>query len=468
MKKLFILLFGLLSLVAKAQILTPVKWSATIQQREGESTAVLVLKAKIDKSFHVYSQFIDGDGPVPTSFSFTKSDNYELIGKVEEGKAVNEFDVNFGIQLKYFENVATFKQKIKIKSAKDFVIKAAVNFMTCNDKMCLPPEDAEFEIKVKGNSNLSKADTNPVINTKPDSISDNIKPAAQAGDTVARVSQAQLKPDEKKESGIWKIFIEGFIGGLAAILMPCIFPMLPLTVSYFTKKSQTRSKAVLTAMGYGLSIILIYVTLGLGVTALFGSSALNELASNGIFNFVFFLMLVAFAASFFGAFEITLPNWMVNKSDEQSEKGGIIGIFFMAVTLAVVSFSCTGPIIGTLLVDAASKGAVLGPAMGMFGFSFALALPFTLFAAFPSLLSSLPKSGGWLNSVKVVLGFLELALALKFLSNVDLAYHWHFFDREVFLALWIIIFALLGYYLLGRLKFSHDSDFMHLSTTRLF
>jgi len=287
----------------------------------------------------------------------------------------------------------------------------------------------------------------------------------------------QMKSDSLKKAGnaqsdgaqqsLWSIFITGFVGGLAAILMPCIFPMLPLTVSFFTKGSE-KGKAFSRAALYGFFIILIYVVLGLLVTVIFGADALNSLSTNGVFNFFFFLLLVAFAVSFLGAFEISLPSSWVNRMDSNADKGGIAGLFFMAGTLALVSFSCTGPIIGTLLVQAATSGALLGPAIGMFGFSFALAIPFVIFALFPSAMSALPKSGGWLNSVKVVLGFLELAFALKFLSNVDLAYHWEWFDREMFLVLWIIIFALMGFYLLGKLTFAHDSPLRYISTPRLF
>jgi len=274
--------------------------------------------------------------------------------------------------------------------------------------------------------------------------------------------------NKQEQQTLWTIFAAGFLGGLAALLMPCIFPMLPLTVSYFTKKAHSRAKAVRAAALYGISIMAIYVILGLVITVVFGADALNSLATNGAFNMFFFLLLLLFAASFFGAFEITLPNSWINKIDERSDRGGFTGIFFMAATLSLVSFSCTGPIIGTLLVQAAVSGALLGPAIGMLGFSLALAIPFALFAMFPSLLSSLPRSGGWLNSVKIVLGFLELALALKFLSNVDLTYHWRWFDREVFLALWIVIFTLMGIYLLGKLRFSHDSELSYVSVPRLF
>jgi len=295
----------------------------------------------------------------------------------------------------------------------------------------------------------------------PDTTAKLIKKAA-----AVKVSGPASAKQEKRS--LWAVFIAGLLGGFAALLMPCIFPMLPLTVSYFTKGGEKKDDAVSKALLYGLSIIVIYVVLGLLVTIIFGADALNSLSTNGIFNFLFFLLLVAFAASFLGAFEITLPSSWVNKMDANSDKGGLAGLFFMAATLALVSFSCTGPIIGTLLVQAATTGALLGPAIGMFGFALALSIPFALFAMFPSLMHSLPKSGGWLNSVKVVLGFLELAFSLKFLSNVDLAYHWQWFDREIFLVLWIVIFALMGFYLLGKLTFSHDSLLSHLSVPRLF
>lgn len=298
--------------------------------------------------------------------------------------------------------------------------------------------------------------------------------AVKATETIGKVTDSTPAVAAKKETPapeaqktLWGIFIAGFAGGLAALLMPCIFPMLPLTVSFFTKGSE-KGKAFGRAALYGFFIILIYVVLGLLVTVIFGADALNNLSTNGIFNFFFFLLLVVFAASFLGAFEITLPSSWVNKMDANSDKGGVAGLFFMAGTLALVSFSCTGPIIGTLLVQAATTGALLGPAIGMFGFSLALAIPFALFALFPSAMQKLPKSGGWLNSVKVVLGFLELAFALKFLSNVDLAYHWEWFDREIFLALWIVIFGMMGIYLLGKLKFSHDSPLNFISVPRLF
>ncbi|MBB5397395.1 protein-disulfide reductase DsbD [Mucilaginibacter sp. AK015] len=296
---------------------------------------------------------------------------------------------------------------------------------------------------------------------------DSIAKADSVKKAQADQSKTVIKPKEEPKT-LWGIFIAGLIGGFTAVLMPCIYPLLPLTVSFFTKKSGSRSKGIFQSVIYGLSIIVIYVSLGLLISIIFGSSALNELASNGIFNIFFFLLLIIFGISFLGAFEITLPSSLGNKLDQNADKGGLAGIFFMAATLVVVSFSCTGPIIGTLLVDAAAKGDRLAPAIGMFGFSLALAIPFTVFALFPSALKSLPKSGGWLNSVKVVLGFLELAFALKFLSNVDLAYHWNLFDREIFLSLWIAIGLLLGLYLIGKIRFSHDSALPHLSIPRIF
>lgn len=283
---------------------------------------------------------------------------------------------------------------------------------------------------------------------------------------TASISGKPLSEPNQESQSLWGIFIAGVIGGFLAFFMPCIFPMVPLTVSFFTKKSASRTQGVTQALLYGVFIIVIYVALGMLITIFFGAEALNALSTNGIFNFLFFLMLVVFAASFLGAFEITLPSSFVNKIDAGSDKGGLLGLFFMSASLAVVSFSCTGPIIGTLLVEAATKGERLGPAIGMLGFSIALAVPFVLFAMFPSMMKSLPKSGGWLNSVKVVLGFLELALALKFLSNVDLAYNWQFLDREVFLALWIVIFGLMGLYLIGKIRFAHDSPLQYLSVIR--
>lgn len=311
------------------------------------------------------------------------------------------------------------------------------------------------------------------IGSKEDSVANNIKPDSSTAvtttaDTTKKAAEAAPVASQNKEKTLWQTFIEGLFGGFLAFLMPCIFPMVPLTVSYFTKRAGSKQKGIAQAIIYGLSIIVIYVAVGLLITILFGSSKLNELSSSGIFNILFFLLLVVFAMSFFGAFEITLPSSFVNKIDQKADNSrGLGGIFFMAASLALVSFSCTGPIIGTLLVQASSKGEILAPAVGMFGFALALALPFTLSAIFPGFLNSMPKSGGWLNSVKVCLGFLELALALKFLSSADLVWHWEWFDREIFLVLWIVIFAMMGFYLLGKLRFSHDSKLEYISVPRL-
>ncbi len=315
----------------------------------------------------------------------------------------------------------------------------------------------------------SSPDTATAVEAVPEDLNFTASPdtmVSQDSSKIAPVKANAPSGQESSKKSLWSIFIAGLVGGFAALLMPCIFPMLPLTVSYFTKQAGSRASGISKALLYGLFIIVIYVALGMIITISFGSDALNALSTNGVFNFLFFLLLVVFAASFFGAFEITLPSSFVNKMDAKSDKGGLVGLFFMAFSLSLVSFSCTGPIIGTLLVEAASKGERLGPAVGMLGFSIALAIPFGLFAMFPSMLKSLPKSGGWLNSVKVVLGFLELALALKFLSNVDLAYHWNWLDREVFLSLWIAIFSMMGLYLIGKIKFSHDSELKFLSVPR--
>lgn len=465
-----------------SQILKPVKWSFS-SQNINEKEAFLIATATIEKGWHVYSQDIGEGGPIPTTLTFVKSPDYKLEGKTTETpKAVSAYDNNFGMQISWHESKAIFKQKIKLNKP-EFTVKGNLEFMVCNDKQCLPPEDIDFSIAVKAsktNDNLASADgesttltedenNKKAIATNDSSLitNDTIKATISASLDSTKVAAKSIE-DKSSNQSLWAIFITGFIGGLLALIMPCIFPMLPLTVSFFTKKAGSRAKAISNAFIYGLSIIVIYVVLGLAITIFFGSDALNDLASNGIFNFLFFLLLVVFAISFFGAFDINLPSSWANKIDEKSDKGGLAGLFFMAFALALVSFSCTGPIIGTLLVQAATMGERIGPAVGMFGFALALAIPFTLFAAFPSLLKSLPKSGGWLNSVKVTLGFIELALALKFLSNVDLAYHWELLDREVFLVLWIVIFAMLGFYILGKIKFSHDSDLPFITIPRLF
>lgn len=473
MKKFIaVAVFILSTITGFTQILKPVKWSFS-SESINEKDAYILLTANIDEGWHVYSQFIEEGGPIPTTFTFNKSADYKLIGKTSETpKATSAFDNNFGMQISWHERKVVFKQKIRLNKP-EAKVNGTLEFMVCNDKQCLPPEELELSLVVKADKSVVIAAA-PAATALP---SENILDSASLTDSGNKVISTDITPAEIEANDVtsqtsnpslWAIFLAGFVGGLLALIMPCIFPMLPLTVSYFTKKAGSRRKAISHAGIYGLSIIVIYVALGMIITLIFGSDALNELASNGIFNFLFFALLVVFAISFFGAFEINLPSSWINKIDAQSDKGGLVGLFFMAFALALVSFSCTGPIIGTLLVQAAAMGELMGPAIGMLGFSLALAIPFTLFASFPSLLKSLPKSGGWLNSVKVTLGFVELALAFKFLSNVDLAYHWEFLDREIFLVLWIVIFAMLGFYLLGKLKFSHDSDLPFITIPRLF
>jgi thiol:disulfide interchange protein DsbD len=476
---LYFLFFA--SHVLFAQIFQPVKWSFKSEHVNAQEE-IIILTATIDKGWHLYSQFIGNDGPIPTSITFEKSKDFELMGSATEGKAIEEYDKNFDMILKFFANKAEFKQRIKIKSKKDFTVKGSVNFMVCDDSKCLPPEDVEFAVSVKTNNNEIKGDNQePALKenengenkseANPTSIDETLVPEKSAvndSSTKKQIEKANkiILPKEESKSSLG-IFIAGFLGGLLALLTPCVFPMIPLTVSFFTKKSGNKKKGIINALIYSISIVLIYVSLGMLITLSLGPDALNAMASNVFVNMAFFIIFLIFAISFLGAFEITLPSSWVNKADSASERGGLVGIFFMAFTLSLVSFSCTGPIIGTLLVQAAVGGNVINPILGMTGFSVALALPFGLFAAFPGWLNSLPKSGGWLNSVKVILGLLELALALKFFSNVDLAYHWGILTREIFIALWIIIFTVMGFYLLGKLKFSHDSDLPYISIPRL-
>lgn len=478
-RKLLTFFFLLISIHSGfSQILKPVKWSFSSEQKDKEAT--LILKATIDKGWHLYSQHIPDGGPIKTSFTFQPSKDYEMIGKTTEPKAEEFFDPNFEMMLAQFEHGVDFKQKIKIKSEKNFTIKGELEFMVCDNTRCLAPEIVEFSFNIKG------SEAKPTGELKIDSAvfkdqTSNINPAdtARPDETIPTASVV-LKPDisttlepecgsttGESHTSLWGIFIGGIIGGLIALLTPCVFPMIPLTVSFFTKRGASKAKGVYLATMYAVFIIVIYVTLGLLITIALGPDALNDMASNAFFNMLFFVVFLIFAISFFGAFEITLPSWMINKADAASERGGVIGIFFMAFTLSLVSFSCTGPIIGTLLVEAAHGRSYLGPLVGMTGFALALAIPFAVFALFPSWLHAMPKSGGWLNSVKVCLGFIELALALKFLSNVDLAYHWGILKREVFIALWVIIFGMMGFYLLGKIKFAHDDDVKHISIGRL-
>jgi thiol:disulfide interchange protein len=471
MKKLLGLIFLFLAVASHAQfpdpnakIYDPVKWSFS-SEKLNDNEYNLIITAKIEKGWHVYSQFIGEGGPIPTSFKFQPSSDYKLVGKVTESpKAETAFDKTFDMQIAWHKDQVVFKQKVLL-NVPEAKISGMLEFMVCDDQRCLPSEEVEFTIVLKSGSSVARINEDK---KKTDSIS-TVSSTEIPSTTQLSTDQTPIQAASNTSGGsLWAIFIAGFIGGLAAFFMPCIYPMIPLTVSFFTKKSGSRAKGIQSAIIYGLSIIVIYVALGLLITLIFGASALNEAASSATFNLLFFVVLVIFGISFLGAFEITLPSSLVNKMDEKSNQNGFVGLFFMAFTLALVSFSCTGPIIGTLLVDAVSKGSYLGPAIGMLGFSSALAIPFTLFAIFPSWLKEMPKSGGWLNTVKVSLGFLEIALAFKFLSNVDLAYHWGILNRDVFLIIWIVVFGLWALYLLGKIRLSHDNEINFLSLPRLF
>lgn len=474
MKKIFLLLlvlaFQLSSVYGQKQY---VSWSFS-QKKISADEIELSFKAKIEPTWHLYSQIETPDGPLPTYFEFEKSKDFKLIGKVIEPKPIEHAEPVFdNLVVRFFENNAVFKQKIKVLTNKPFVVKGFIDGMACNESQCQkfsPPVDFSFNLEAPEVLASTAETAAPVTETI---TPDTAQQITASENTLTAVKNhiddvvISATPQKKEGATYLGLFIAGFIGGLLALLTPCVFPMIPMTVSFFTKQSKTKAAGIRNALIYAISIIVIYIVLGLGVTLIFGADAMNNLATNVWFNLAFFILLVVFAISFLGAFEITLPSGFVNKMDAKSDKGGLIGIFFMAFTLGLVSFSCTGPIIGTLLVQAASTGALAGPFFGMFGFSLALALPFGLFAAFPGWLNSLPKSGGWLNSVKVVLGFLELALAMKFLSNADLVVQAGILTREIFIVLWIVIFALLGGYLMGWFKLSHDSEMKYVSVPRL-
>lgn len=419
-----------------AQILNPVKWIYTAE-KISDHEYNLVFKATIDQTWHLYSQDIPV-APPATVFKFENNSNsYQLVDTVKEvGNVIQEYDKNFQMELKYFADSVKFIQKVKLLKP-GATVKGVVTYMSCDDSQCLPPSDLDFTFDL-GQTNIQQA----TISTTPD------------------------KDITAQNKTLWGFFIAAFIGGLLAILTPCVFPMIPMTVSFFMKEGKEKAKGKIQALFFGLSIILIYTFIGSVLAVIAGPDIANFLSTHWLPNLLFFIIFFVFAFSFFGMFEITLPHWLVNKTDQKADKGGFWGPLFMALTLVLVSFSCTGPIVGTVLVTSAG-GAIIKPIVGMLGFSLAFALPFTLFAIFPSWLSNLPKSGGWLNSVKVVLGFLELALGLKFLSIADQTYHWHILDREVYLALWIVIFFLMGLYLLGKLKFAHDDDVNHVSVPRL-
>ncbi|MBQ7539613.1 MAG: thiol:disulfide interchange protein, partial [Bacteroidaceae bacterium] len=448
----------------------------------------IVFTGKADAGWHIYSNGFGDGGPTQASFGVDKKSGVELVGGLRPGAGAKTVtDPIFEMTVRYFEGTATFTQRVKL-TQKDYELKGYLNYGACNDEACLPPSSVNCTVKGSdgpaGNDDSAAKNKDEKADAPADAAAmeagDEAKTDSTATDSLAQAVTASFDDDEMKAwyhpviedlkkfgddndySGmsLWYIFLLGFLGGLVALFTPCVWPIIPMTVSFFLKRSSDRKKGVSDAITYGISIVVIYVALGLIITAVFGANALNDLSTNAIFNILFFLMLVVFAASFFGGFEITLPSKWSNAVDQKSEKAtGLLSIFLMAFTLSLVSFSCTGPIIGFLLVEVSTTGGTaLAPTIGMLGFAIALALPFTLFALFPTWLKSAPKSGGWMNTIKVVLGFLELAFALKFLSVADLAYGWHILDRETFLALWIVIFALLGVYLLGIIKFPHDDE----------
>lgn len=470
----------LMTFGVKAQLEFPedkVSWSFSVQQNGDEAT--IIGKITMVEHWHIYAANLPEDNmAIPTEIELTVSDKYKAIGGVIEPKPIFEHDELADEDLYYHSNTVLLKRKIKVLSDKDFEIKGVFSFQTCDDTHCLPPHYADFTVKVKGvkakveeeliNQEELDEEIEPVVDESEDELSnDEVKEdnETSTASPVDETNENDGDDDSESDKSLITIFLLSFASGLAALLTPCVFPMIPMTVSFFTKQSKTRAKGIRNAIMYGISIIVIYILLGTLVTAIFGAEVLNEMSTNPTFNIVFFLILVVFAISFMGAFEIRMPSKWVNKADSRADKGGIIGIFFMALALALVSFSCTGPIVGSLLVTAATEGG-LAPFIGMFGFSLALALPFALFAAFPGWMNTLPKSGGWLNTVKVVLGFLELALAFKFLSNADLAVQGHFLEREVFLAIWIGIFLVLALYLFGFLTLPHDSKVERLSVGR--
>ncbi len=445
MKKLlvFIALFSIV--VGNSQILEPVKWSTSVE-KISDNTYKLISTASIDSGWHLYSQDVPEGGPIATTFSYENQNAaFKTLGNTSEeaGHVIN--DPIFEMRIKFFEEKAVFEQQIEVQESIE-TITGFVEFMACDDTRCLPPTEADLIFKLPTKA-LSGGDTETT----------NVD--------VAKADKSSGSNSSKK--GLWGIFFIAFFSGFAALLTPCVFPMIPMTVSFFTKQSKNKATGIRNAIIYGISIVVIYVVLGILVSLIFGPDALNALSTNVWFNIAFFVLLLIFAVSFLGAFEIMLPNSWANKVDSQAGRGGFIGIFFMALALAIVSFSCTGPIVGTLLVQAAAGGSQIGPIVGMLGFSLAIALPFALFAAFPGWLNSLPKSGGWLNTVKVVLGFLELALAFKFLSNADLVLQLHWLEREVFIAIWIAIFGTLAFYLFGKIQLPHDSPVTHISVGRL-
>ena len=499
MRKILSICLLLIAVVAQAQIQEPVKFKSELKTlAAGE--AEIVFTATIDKGWHVYSTDLGDGGPISATFNVEKISGATVVGKLQpKGKEIASYDKLFEMNVRYFESTAQFVQKLKLTGG-DYKIEGFLEFGACNDENCLPPTQVEFNFSGKAEAAKGAAATTPAekVTAPAEETKPETQPASQT-ETPANTASTGIiggadGPTDINVAGnidLWKpvindlqsygettsqedmswfyIFITGFLGGLLALFTPCVWPIIPMTVSFFLKRSKDKKKGIRDAWTYGASIVVIYVTLGLAITLIFGASALNALSTNAVFNILFCLMLVVFAASFFGAFELTLPSKWSNAVDSKAEAtSGLLSIFLMAFTLSLVSFSCTGPIIGFLLVQVSTTGSVVAPAIGMLGFAIALALPFTLFALFPSWLKSMPKSGGWMNVIKVTLGFLELAFALKFLSVADLAYGWRILDRETFLALWIVLFALLGFYLLGKIKFPHDDDDTKVGVGRFF
>ena len=477
----------LLGMGLNAQVIRDaVTWSRSVEDKS-PTEKVLVFTATVKDPWHLYGTELPKGGPTPTHLLVDKIEGAELVGGLTSAqKPVEMYDPNFEMTLRFYSGKVTFRQKIRITDPKKFAFVGAIRYMACNDEQCLPPANWEFTVQPKELGKLGDAAATKLTEETPATTEATATSLGEpSADSVASVDTLSVAPQDtaaiassdlwapvipelkaygdkalnQAEGSLWMLLVGGFLGGLVALVTPCVWPMIPMTVSFFLKRSSDRKKGIRDALLYGIGIIVIYVSLGLIVSAVFGSDALNNLATNAIFNVAFFILLVIFAISFFGAFELVLPaSWTAKMDAKADSASGFISIFFMAFTLALVSFSCTGPIIGTLLVQAAtSSSGMLAPAVGMLGFALALALPFTLFAIFPNLLQSMPKSGGWMNSVKVVLAFIELALALKFLSIADLAYGWRILDREVFLSLWIVIAILLGLYLLGKIRFPHDA-----------
>ncbi|MCD8292019.1 MAG: thioredoxin family protein [Prevotella sp.] len=467
---LTVLLFTFVTLTATAQIQDPVHFSVNMKQVSPTEIDV-VFSATIDKGWHVYSTGLPDDGPISATLTTEKSEGAEAVGKLTpKGKEIKEYDKLFDMTLRYFENNVSFVQKYKI-TGKTYHVKGYLEYGACNDENCMPPTQVDFDYSGNGpvdapetkvTEDVAKEDTATVAAVSTDSIQKDTEQTAVGDDLwkpVIKELQAFDGSDDSSNRSWIYIFLMGLVGGFIALFTPCVWPIIPMTVSFFLKRAKDdKKKGIKDAITYGISIVVIYVALGLIITAIFGASSLNALATNAVFNIFFFLLLVVFALSFFGWFELTLPSSWTNKVDSKaSSTGGLLSIFLMAFTLALVSFSCTGPIIGFLLVEVSTSGSIAGPAIGMLGFAIALALPFTLFAMFPTWLKQAPKSGSWMNTIKIVLGFIELAFALKFLSVADLAYGWRILDREVFLSLWIVIFGLMGLYLIGKLKFRSDA-----------